>query len=169
MFVCFGICYRLLCRRCNMIAVFDLDNTVIDSSHRALTKGGGEIDLANWRTHTREQILSDTSTPFAQYMRRCIANPRVRTWICTSRNLKNADYEMLAKHGLADVDVILSRKEGDNRNDVEFKKAKLSPRLNLPHIKKTQKLLFDDREDIREMAERLGFTAPPPHSWSWYL
>ena len=76
---------------------------------------------------------------------------------------------MLAKHGLADVDVILSRKEGDNRNDVEFKKAKLSPRLNLPHIKKTQKLLFDDREDIREMAERLGFTAPPPHSWSWYL
>ena len=108
-----------------MIAVFDLDSTTIDSSHRQLTSKGGTVNLENWRTHTREQILKDKELPLASYMRDCISNPRMRVWICTSRTLKNADYEMLEKHGLNKADVILSRKEGDSRNDVEFKMAKI--------------------------------------------
>ena len=153
----------------SMIAVFDLDSTTIDSSHRQLTSKGGTVNLENWRTHTREQILKDKELPLASYMRDCISNPRMRVWICTSRTLKNADYEMLEKHGLDKADVILSRKEGDSRNDVEFKMAKIRPLLNLPQIREMRKTFFDDRQDIRDSMETLGFICPPPHSWYWYL
>ena len=152
-----------------MIAVLDLDSTTIDSSHRQLTSKGGTVNLENWRTHTRAQILKDKELPLASYMRDCISNPRMRTWICTSRTLKNADYEMLEKHGLNKADVILSRKEGDSRNDVEFKMAKIKPLLNLPQIREMRKTFFDDRQDIRDSMETLGFICPPPHSWYWYL
>ena len=90
-----------------MIAVFDLDGTVIDSDHRALTDSSGSIDLDNWRTHTREQILSDTALPLIEFMRECIINPNVRVWICTSRNLGGADYELLQKLGIRGADLIL--------------------------------------------------------------
>ena len=53
-----------------MIAVFDLDGTVIDSSNRALINEQGGINLENWRTHTREQILGDKPKPLIKYMRR---------------------------------------------------------------------------------------------------
>ena len=76
---------------------------------------------------------------------------------------------MLEKHGLNKADVILSRKEGDSRNDVEFKMAKIKPLLNLPQIREMRKTFFDDRQDIRDSMETLGFICPPAHSWYWYL
>ena len=66
-----------------MIAVFDLDGTVINSDHRQLLLDNGGINIENWRTHTREQILADSELPLIRYMRECIADPNVRVWICT--------------------------------------------------------------------------------------
>ena len=47
--------------------------------------------------------------------------------------------------------------------------AKIKPLLNLPQIREMRKTFFDDRQDIRESMETLGFICPPPHSWYWYL
>ena len=55
-----------------MIAVFDLDGTVLDSSHRALINEKGGINIKEWRSHTAEQILNDSELPLADYMRFCI-------------------------------------------------------------------------------------------------
>ncbi len=61
------------------IFTFDLDGTVIDSSHRAtLTVDNGQVvlDLNAWRQDsTYENIMKDSLLPLANYMRECIANP----------------------------------------------------------------------------------------------
>tara|TARA_Y200000002_G_C22649739_1_gene650816 strand:- start:319 stop:783 length:465 start_codon:yes stop_codon:yes gene_type:complete len=151
-----------------MIAVFDLDGTVLDSSHRALINEQGGINIEEWRTHTREQILKDSELPLAQFMRECISNPSVRVWICTSRNLSGADYELLERLGLRGADLILSRDKNDNREDVSYKLAKIRKRLNLPSIRRREKIFFDDRADIRQAMKGLGFTTPAPHMWFLY-
>ena len=46
--------------------IFDLDHTVIDSSHRQITRPDGSLDLAAWRRHnTRANIMRDTLLPLA--------------------------------------------------------------------------------------------------------
>ncbi len=164
---CSWFLFGLLVRWFDMIAVFDLDGTVIDSSHRALTDSGGAINLENWRSHTAEQILQDSELPLARYMRECITNPKIRVWICTSRSLSEADRELLARLGLI-PDLILSRDKNDNREDVPYKLAKIRKRLNLPSVRKSEKLFFDDRADIREAMRGEGFICPAPHLWNLY-
>jgi hypothetical protein len=151
-----------------VIAVFDLDGTVIDSSHRALTDEKGGINIENWRTHTREQILKDKELPLISFMRDCIANPKIRTWICTSRNLSRADRDLLNRLGIGGADLILSRDENDNREDVSYKLAKIRKRLNLPSVKQREKIFFDDRADIRKAMSGLGFITPAPQYWFLY-
>jgi hypothetical protein len=44
--------------------IFDLDHTVIDSSHRQLTLADGSLDLAHWVDNcTRAQIMRDRPLP----------------------------------------------------------------------------------------------------------
>ena len=151
-----------------MIAVFDLDGTVLDSSHRALINENGGINIENWRNHTAEQILNDSELPLADYMRFCISSPEIRTWICTSRHLQDADKLLLKRLGLWNVDLVLSRDENDNREDVPYKLAKIGKYLNLPNVKKMVKIFFDDREDIRKAMKKKGFDCPSPHYWNYY-
>ena len=168
MFVCDWIRTRLLCGRCDMIAVFDLDGTVIDSSHRALINEQGAINLDNWRTHTREQILGDSELPLISFMRDCIADKNTRVWICTSRNLSRADRDLLRSLGIGGADLILSRDRNDNREDVSYKLAKIKKRINLPSVKQREKIFFDDRADIRKAMSELGFITPAPQYWFLY-
>ena len=100
--------------------IFDLDHTVIDSSHRQLTKADGSLDLTHWRENcTHEKIMGDTLLPLARTMQDAINNGQ-NVIICTARVLGRSDIIFLAKHGLL-ASVILSRPEGDNTPDAELK------------------------------------------------
>ena len=53
-----------------MLYIFDLDGTVIDSSHRQNTRPDGSLDLAQWiENNTPEKILADSLLPLAEKMR----------------------------------------------------------------------------------------------------
>ena len=100
--------------------IFDLDHTVIDSSHRQLTKADGSLDLTHWRENcTHEKIMGDTLLPLARTMQDAINNGQ-NVIICTARVLGRSDIIFLAKHGLL-ASVILSRPEGDTTPDAELK------------------------------------------------
>lgn len=99
-----------------MIYIFDLDHTVIDSSHRQLTKADGSLDLDAWKENcTRDKIFQDSLLPLANEMRDLIAKNR-NVMICTARVLSRDDLDFLDYHGL-NCAVVLSRKEGDNSRD----------------------------------------------------
>ena len=50
------------------ICIYDLDGTIIDSSHRTKYMENGELDLANWKANnTKENIFKDGSEYFGPY------------------------------------------------------------------------------------------------------
>ena len=130
------------------IFIFDLDDTVIDSSHRAtLTAINGqiELDLDAWKQDsTYENIMKDSLLPLANYMRECINAEHTYVWVCTARNMQTADHDYLAKHGLT-PNLVLSRQLDDDTADHILKKKMIGKLLNLKPFKDCETIFFDDK------------------------
>ena len=134
--------------------IFDLDGTVIDSSHRQLAKPDGSLDLDAWRQHsTPEKVAEDSLLPLARLMRIALATNKTVA-ICTARVLGDADRAFLRQHGL-DAPLILSRPPGDSRPDAMLKReALLSLGVDLRGA-----TLYDDNPSVLAMARELGINA----------
>ena len=142
--------------------IFDLDHTVIDSSHRQLTRADGTLDLDNWIANcTAEKINQDKLLPLARLMRSAYSNGH-HVVICTARVLSIHDHRFLANHKLRS-DYILSRALGDNRGDAEMKRDLLINYFaskNIPLARWTRNAVFyDDNDAVLSMARDLGITA----------
>lgn len=142
--------------------IFDLDHTVIDSSHRQLTRADGTLDLDNWIANcTREKINQDKLLPLARLMRSAYSNGH-HVVICTARVLSVHDHCYLADNNLR-ADYILSRAMGDNRADAEMKRDLLINYFaskNIPLARWTRNAVFyDDNQAVLDMAQALGITA----------
>lgn len=83
--------------------LFDLDGTVIDSSHRVkpCLKEGGDLDLAIYRREacTHDKIMSDELLPLVDHMRALIQSGE-SVGICTARSMRKSDYVFLRQHGV---------------------------------------------------------------------
>ena len=139
--------------------IWDLDGTVIDSSHRYSTLANGDIDLPKWiADNTRANIEQDTLLPLARLMR---SNYRMGDIVIinTARVLGIWDHVYLADHGIK-AQFILSRAIGDNRGDAEMKRAKLFALfadLSIPFARWTRNATFyDDNQGVLDMAEKIG-------------
>jgi len=141
------------------IAFFDLDGTVIDSSHRQLSLPDGSIDLDHWREHcTPEQIERDSLLPLANYWKDLHAKNTHSIVICTARVMGGADFNFLQNHGLH-FDAALYRSAGDNRRDADMKTAKIIyflKALGLPAYSwQNMATLYDDNKSVLECLSQL--------------
>ena len=83
------------------IAIFDLDGTVIDSSHRTPNKPDGTLDLEGYfELRTRKNIFKDTLLPLAEKMKEMYASGDYYIVICTARGMCQADYDFLDANSL---------------------------------------------------------------------
>ena len=78
------------------VVVFDLDMTVVDSSHRHVSKADGSVDLAAWFANCRK-VVDDTLLPLARAVRR-MYDAGHHIVLCTSRCMQDADFAWLEKH-----------------------------------------------------------------------
>jgi hypothetical protein len=143
----------------NRYKIWDLDGTVIDSSHRYSTLPNGDIDLPRWiADNTRANIEQDKLLPLARLMRSNYRQGDI-VIICTARVLGVWDHCFLADHGIK-ANFILSRAIGDNRGDAEMKRQKLLALfadLKIPFARWTRNATFyDDNQGVLNMAEKLG-------------
>lgn len=107
-----------------MYQIFDLDGTVIDSSHRKNTLPDGTLDLAHWiANNTPEKIAADSLLPCAETMR-AAWDRKHSVMVCTARVLSAADYAYFAEHGLR-FHYMLSRPAGAQLNDADLKEIQL--------------------------------------------
>ena len=91
------------------IVVFDLDGTVIDSSHRTPSNPDGTLDLQGYYSkRTRKNIFKDTLLPLAEVMKERYRSGDYYVVICTAREIDKDDLEFLEYHGLK-YDEILDR------------------------------------------------------------
>lgn len=143
--------------------IFDLDHTVIDSTHRQLTKADGSLDLAHWRDNcTHEKIMADKLLPLARVMQDALRADNLNVIICTARVLGRSDIIFLEKHGLL-ASVILSRPTGDCSPDAELKIG-----LLMNHCKNTgmtwarftrSAYMFDDNASVLAAVKNHGIRA----------
>ena len=139
--------------------IFDLDHTVVDSSHRQLTSVDGSLDLQNWIANcTKEKILADKVLPIAD-IKRSAYNRGDNVIICTARVLSVWDHVFLADNNLRSH-AILSRAKGDDRLDHEMKRDLLLKHfksLKIPVARWTRNAVFyDDNQGVLDMANKLG-------------
>jgi hypothetical protein len=141
---------------------FDLDHTVIDSSHRQITRPDGSLDLAAWiHNNTRDNIMADTLLPLAAQWRK-VDRKGATIVICTARVMGEHDYEYLRVNGLR-WDACLSRRAGDSSPDAELKErmirnyAATFP-VSWARFCRTA-VFFDDNKNVLEMLARIGIKA----------
>ena len=125
------------------ICIFDLDGTVIDSSHRATHDENGNIDLSDWKAKsTKDLIFQDSLLPlYAQLVNDYKQGNMII--ICTARELGKWDYEYIHAHNIY-YDRIISRPKGNDTTDSILKKAQLKYLFNLPQYRKCEKIFYDD-------------------------
>ena len=78
------------------VIVFDLDMTIVDSSHRHVSKPDGSIDLAAWFDNSHK-VVDDTLLPLAAAVSRLYALGHDIVF-CTARCMQIADWDWLARH-----------------------------------------------------------------------
>ena len=142
----------------NKLNIFDLDGTVIDSSHRRQYNPDGTLNLKAWRACSRETIMRDSLLPLARTMRELIASNKMVA-ICTSRVLGKADWEYLEMHQILPR-IIISRTEGDTTPDAEFKTRELKWSFNALTLRQSQ--MWEDMPDIRASVSKIGIMAIDP-------
>ena len=139
--------------------IYDLDHTVIDSSHRQATLADGSLDLVHWiENSTPEKIARDTLLPLAKQMRENFKRG-AEIVVCTARVLQCADYEFLREHGLR-AHAILSRPIGDNTSDHLLKERLLREYANARGISWARfckfSTMLDDNQNVIAHLNRLG-------------
>ena len=144
----------------NRYKIWDLDGTVIDSSHRYSTLANGDIDLPRWiADNTRANIEQDKLLPLAELMKSNYRQGKDIVIICTARVLGVWDHCFLAENGIK-AHFILSRAIGDNRGDAEMKRQKLFALfadLKVPFSRWSKASTFyDDNLGVLAMAKALG-------------
>lgn len=145
------------------VSIFDLDGTVIDSTHRQATLADGTLNLADWiKNATPEKIFQDTLLPLAQQVnKRAKAGDYVM--VCTARQMSDADFEFLMDSGI-NPDKIISRPLGNNEPDGELKAKQLRSFLSLKQFAKANKVMFDDASSVRKAIRKLGIAVINPQT-----
>lgn len=149
--------------------IFDLDGTVIDSTHRQASHPDGTLDLEHWVENSTPALIErDTLLPLADVMRAAIMRGD-DVIICTARVLAEADLDFLERRGLYVPD-ILSRPEGCNWPDPVLKSLLLKMYcqdncLNWQLFLKTA-IMFEDAKPTIELLRGKGLTVYDAVEWN---
>lgn len=147
------------------VTIFDLDGTVIDSSHRqAYDLKTGNLDLANWIANsTPEKVANDSLLPLAEYWHQLLREANDYIMVCTARVLSAPDYKFLNRYGLF-AHKIISRPIGVQTGDAQLKLQQLRPFKNLKQFQDVDFEMFDDNESVRKIVRTIGIKAINPLS-----
>lgn len=138
--------------------IFDLDGTVIDSTHRQATLADGSLDLAHWfENNTPDKIMGDSLLPLAASMRAIMAAGH-KVIICTARAIQNADKLFLALNGLA-YDALLHREQGNMESDASLKIRLLETYFigqGFDNAAQAKAIMFDDNLKVIDAMRSIG-------------
>ena len=143
--------------------IFDLDGTVIDSSHRL----GDSLD--DWRRmNTPANVAKDSPLPLLDQMRDAIADD-LDVIVCTSRVMAGRDFRWLDDHGIRGV-TILCRDVDDDRLCGFFKLHLLkdyADSIGYTWARFCQtSIMFDDSIDVQNTLRSVGLRVIDPVNYN---
>jgi len=145
----------------NRINIYDLDGTIIDSSHRYRTnEAGNAIDLPHWREHdTPEHIARDALLPLANAYMDDMTNPWVYVIAATARACvpDDANYKYLVERLGFPHKFVHREGPDDNRGGAELKIQAIKKLLTLRQFKGAEVHVFEDNQSyLDKMCKALG-------------
>lgn len=142
------------------IHIYDLDGTVIDSSHRYRTifrvDGSLTIDFPYWQAN-KHRAMQDKLLPLAKQYREHIANPEVFCIVATARNMHEQE-RLFVRDILGWPDYMIARAANDTRSGADMKidgLQKILAAKHLAHVK--QRYIYEDNISyLKKIAATLG-------------
>ena len=137
------------------ICIYDLDGTIINSSHRSKFDENGILDLEHWKlNNTKENIFKDDLLPMYWQLRADYENGNIVV-LCTAREIGKWDLEYIHSMGIY-YDYIISRPIGNPTKDEILKKAQLRHFWNFKQFRNIEKRFYDDKLDNLNEIKELG-------------
>jgi len=138
------------------IIIWDLDETLIDSSHRVPNHPDGTLNLQLYfEMKNRESIFKDSLLPLMRVFR-SLNRAENYVVICTARAMNQDDRDYLAHHGIS-ADSTMCRPEDGSENhkkDADLKQYKINRLRRLKQFAGLPCFMFDDASPvIRRMRE----------------
>jgi hydroxymethylpyrimidine pyrophosphatase-like HAD family hydrolase len=129
----------------NRVAVYDMDGTIVDSSHRYRTitdENGERIDLDFWREN-EYKAMQDGLLPMYEQYRADLADENCYVIIATARVMNDPDWQFV-KEILGEPDYFISRKSGDTQSGKTLKINGLAKFFNLVTFKNADFVFYED-------------------------
>ena len=147
------------------IRIYDLDGTIIDSSHRAKHDKNGKLDLAHWKANnTKENIFRDGLLPMYWQLVADYKNGDI-VILCTARELNKHDWEFIHSYGIY-YDYVKSRPLGESTADWKLKRRLLNPFFNLKPFQALEKYFYDDNNSNLLAIGDMGATCCNAKTWN---
>lgn len=132
------------------VVVFDLDETVINSSHRVPNNPDGTLNLELYlKMKCRRLVMRDSLLPLVNIMRSLCRRDNYIV-ICTARQMAPYDYEYLLKHNIT-AHKIFSRSPCGKHNsikDADLKARWLNSLRSLKQFSDVPWFMFDDATPV---------------------
>jgi len=128
------------------IKIYDLDGTLIDSSHRYRTVNN-KIDLQHWRDNdTPDKVKLDTFLDLFEWLKVDLMRPDTYVIFATARACVPNDhnYKFLECHNIVPDMFIHRQGESDQRGGAELKINAIKPLLNLKQFQGATIHIFED-------------------------
>jgi beta-phosphoglucomutase-like phosphatase (HAD superfamily) len=127
------------------VAIYDMDGTIVDSSHRYRTivdENGERIDLDYWREN-EYRAMDDKLLPMAEQYKKDLADPHCYVIIATARVMHEPDWQFV-REILGMPDYFISRKDGDTQSGKTLKINGLARFFNLLNFKDAEFVFYED-------------------------
>lgn len=128
------------------IAIYDMDGTIVDSSHRYRTvfdtAGHERIDLQYWRDN-EYRAMEDTLLPLAEQYKQDLQDESCYVIIATARVMNSPDWQFV-REILGMPDYFISRKSGDTRSGALLKVLGLQKFFNLKNFRDADAVFYED-------------------------
>lgn len=129
----------------NRVAIYDMDGTIVDSSHRYRTivdENGERIDLDYWREN-EYRAMDDGLLPMFEQYRIDLADENCYVIIATARVMNAPDWQFVNEI-LGMPDYFISRNPGDSQSGKTLKINGLAKFFNLNNFKGADFVFYED-------------------------
>jgi hypothetical protein len=135
------------------IHVYDLDGTLLDSSHRYRNKPDGTIDLDYWLQNL-DRCIFDSPLPLAEQYKADIADPETYVVICTMRPAEPQWMEHV-RNTLGEPNKYLLGEHGLKVGFAGHKRKVLTRLFNLRQFKNLPRYFWEDSSGMIEATKHL--------------
>jgi hypothetical protein len=130
------------------IEIYDMDGTLVSSSHRFRVGDNGKIDLAYWIENcTPEKIAQDSLLPLAEKYQQEIADPTVYVIIATARYMQEADFNYVRDILGMPNKIVYRHAKNNHMKGADMKIAGLRFLNSLKQFAKLPRRFYEDNKD----------------------